>query len=238
MNIADSNVFIPCNCILEVELKNRYIEEYEIDINIPVKTYYQLLCYIDLLNKADSQQEQITYFINASKLILKQADKKINTNWIIDNISPDNQFKMIEEIINAIAEMLQDSCLILPDIEPAQKAAKTEYEKDRRKIQEQINRYNSTLKSRTKINLMDEVAFLTTKTSNSYKDIMDMPILVFKDLIKTVILQELRTDDDYNLAYLKNECEEFKIELNNGKADVKPEPKGADTAKLKYLLSL
>ena len=85
---------------------------------------------------------------------------------------------------------------------------------------------------------MDEVAFLTTKTSNSYKDIMDMPILVFKDLIKTVILQELRTDDDYNLAYLKNECEEFKIELNNGKADVKPKPKGADTAKLKYLLSL
>ena len=67
---------------------------------------------------------------------------------------------------------------------------------------------------------------------------MSMPILVFKDIVRTIIINENRTDDDYNLAYLENECRKYKIELNSEKADKKPaQNKGADLKKLKALLS-
>jgi len=75
-----------------------------------------------------------------------------------------------------------------------------------------------------------------TKTNNSFSEIMKMPILIFKDIVKTVIVNENRTDDDYNLAFLRYECEKYKIELNSGKADEKPaQKKGADVKKFKAI---
>ena len=86
--------------------------------------------------------------------------------------------------------------------------------------------------------LMDDITLVMTETNNSYSDIMRMPILIFKDLVRTIIVNNKRTNDDYNLAYLKNEYEKIKDRLNSGlKAEEKPaQKKGADLNKLKAML--
>ena len=58
------------------------------------------------------------------------------------------------------------------------------------------------LKEYNDYNLIDDIAILSNKTSNSFSEIMAMPIFVFRDIVRSVILSELRTDDDYNIAYL------------------------------------
>ncbi len=78
---------------------------------------------------------------------------------------------------------------------------------------------------------MNDIALLTAKTHNSYADIMKMPIFTFKDLIRTVILNELRADDDYNLAYLRQKAEMIQKEIskNIAKKPDAPENDGAKT---------
>jgi hypothetical protein len=71
------------------------------------------------------------------------------------------------------------------------------------------------------------------KTSNTYKDIMDMPILAFRAIVKSIIINEMRTDDDYNLAYLNYELNKYKEDINSGKAVISTSPKGANLKELK-----
>ena len=84
---------------------------------------------------------------------------------------------------------------------------------------------------------MDEIAFITTKTNNTISEIMDMPILFFKALSRSVRLNELRSDDDYNLAYLTHLAEKYRDEIGKS-IEEKPEaPKRDISANLKAMIS-
>lgn len=76
------------------------------------------------------------------------------------------------------------------------------------------------------------------KTANTYKNIMDMPILAFRAIVKSIIINEMRAnDDDYNLAYLNHEINKYNEELNSGKAVISTSPKGANLKELKQFFS-
>ena len=57
-----------------------------------------------------------------------------------------------------------------------------------------------------------------------------MPILVFKGLAKNIVLSDMRSDEDYELAYLKNEAQKNGADDKKNKATKKPDApkKGAN----------
>ena len=46
---------------------------------------------------------------------------------------------------------------------------------------------------------------LILKTNNSYWDVVRMSILVYRDLVKIIMIDSLKQDDDYHIAWLENE---------------------------------
>ena len=114
--------------------------------------------------------------------------------------------------------------------------------KTREKTKTEIERLQKVIGNKF-VNLMDDIAVVTTKTSNDYNAIMDMPIFIFKDLTKTIVLNELRSDDDVNLAYLNYVFKKVNNDLNNNnsgkeQAEIKPRNKltGANKEKLLAML--
>lgn len=242
MRISDNIAFLEHKKLLEVELLNGSGKaQFIIDINFPVEVYYKILCLIDRLNDNNDNLYRITTFAEIAATILKMGDRTVNAQWVVDNISPENLYDIIEQVLGSIDELLDSDSFKIPEINvktEKQITPKSDGAKERQKKKQEINRLNQLLMGKRAVPLMDDIAIVMAKTSNSYFDIMRMPILIFRDVVKTIVINEQRTNDDYNLAYLKYECEKLKIELNSDKADGKPSPgKGADLKKLKALLN-
>ena len=109
----------------------------------------------------------------------------------------------------------------------------SKYEKERAEKQNKIKNASNVLAKKQEINLIEDITLVMMKTGNTYSEIMTMPILFFKDLVRQIILNEMRVDDDYNLAYLQNELNKYEEEINSGKAVISTSPKGANLKELK-----
>ena len=92
---------------------------------------------------------------------------------------------------------------------------------------------DDVLAKKQEINLIEDITLVMMKTGNTYSEIMTMPILIFKNIVKQIIINEMRTDDDYNLAYLNYQLDKYKEEINSGKAVISTSPKGANLRELK-----
>lgn len=66
---------------------------------------------------------------------------------------------------------------------------------------------------------------------------MDMPILFFKALSRSVRLNELRSDDDYNLAYLTHIAEKYRDEIAQTIEEKPKAPNRDISANLKSMIS-
>lgn len=239
MRISDKSAFLENKRVLTVETKQGDSKKFVIALNFPLSVYYKVLCLVDVINHTEDIYYKIESAGNAVTAILKTADDTIDLTWVLQNIEFQNQLDILSQIIGATDILLDDECLKIPEIEVKENTptAKNSEAKERQKKKDDIKRLTKLLSGKRTAQLMDEIAIVMTKTHNSYSEIMKMPMLIFKDIVRTVIINENRTDDDYNLAYLRYECEKYKIELNSGKADEKPaQRKGADLKKLKSLL--
>lgn len=229
MKIKDKSAFLPHTSILQIKLNSGKTQTYSISLNIDVNTYYTVLCNLAFLE----ENQNTNYIIDSVVKILRTADRRTTRNWVMNNISIDNQMEIITQVINGINKLLSADYLQIPDIQVNKKQGQSKYEKERAEKQNKIKNASNVLAKKQEINLIEDITLVMMKTGNSYNDIMKMPILIFKDIVKQIIINEMRTDEDYNLAYLKYELNKYKDELNSGEAVISTSPKGANLKELK-----
>ena len=227
--ITDKNVFLPHRKILELRGIN---EKLYIDLNMNVGTYYTVMCLFDGYGSA-TDNEKIEILLESTTKILQLANRKINRNWIKRNIDIQQQSEIVVNVIDGVNELLTADYLQIPNIKVKEKPNTSKYEKERAEKKKKIEQANSILSKKQEINLIDDITLVLMKTANTYKDIMDMPILAFRAIVKSIIINEMRTDDDYNLAYLNYELNKYKNDINSGKAVISTSPKGANLKELK-----
>lgn len=239
MKIADNSAFLEHKRLLTVPLNKGDSKNFVVTLNFSVGTYYKIIALIEQLNTTTDDNLKIDCIVDITTELLYSADKSITKDWVIANISIENQMEIVNNLMSAADELLNAECYKVPTIEVKSRPAPAGQEaKDRQKIKDEIDRLTKILNGKQDVVLMDDITLVMTETNNSYSDIMRMPILIFKDLVRTIIVNNKRTNDDYNLAYLKNEYEKIKDRLNSGlKAGEKPaQKKGADLNKLKAML--
>ena len=229
MKIKDKSAFLPHTSILQIKLNSGKTRKFIISLNANVDTYYTVIC-----NLAFFEENQNTnYIIDTATKILKSADRRITRNWVINNISIDNQMEIITQVIGGINDLLGAEYLQIPDIQVNKKQGQSKYEKERAEKQNKIKNASNVLAKKQEINLIEDITLVMMKTGNTYSEIMTMPILIFKNIVKQIIINEMRTDDDYNLAYLNYQLDKYKEEINSGKAVISTSPKGANLRELK-----
>ena len=229
MKIKDKSAFLPHTSILQIKLNSGKTRKFIISLNANVDTYYTVIC-----NLAFFEENQNTnYIIDTATKILKSADRRITRNWVINNISIDNQTEIITQVIGGINDLLGAEYLQIPDIQVNKKQGQSKYEKERAEKQNKIKNASNVLAKKQEINLIEDITLVMMKTGNTYSEIMTMPILIFKNIVKQIIINEMRTDDDYNLAYLNYQLDKYKEEINSGKAVISTSPKGANLKELK-----
>lgn len=232
--IIDKNVFLPHTKVLQARGLN---ERFYINLNMNVGTYYTIMCLFDGYGSANDN-EKIEILLDSTTKILQLANKRINRNWIRKNIDIQEQSEIVVKVIDGVNELLTADYLQIPNIQVKEKPNKTKYEKERADKKKKIEQANNLLSKKQEIYLIDDITLVMMKTANTYKDIMDMPILVFREIVKSIIINEMRAnDDDYNLAYLNHEINKYNEELNSGKAVISTSPKGANLKELKQFFS-
>ena len=231
--ITDKNAFLPHRKILELRGLN---EKFYINLNMNVGTYYTVMCLFDGYGTV-SDNEKIEIILESATNILRLANRKINRNWIKSNIDIQQQSEIVVKVIDGVNELLSADYLQIPNIKVKEKPNQTKYERDRAEKKKKIEQANQVLSKKQEINLIDDITLVMMKTANTYQDIMDMPILAFRAIVKSIIINEMRTDDDYNLAYLNYELNKYKEEINSGKAVIAPSNKGANLKELKRFFS-
>ena len=233
MKIKDKSAFLPHTSILQIKLNSGKTRKFIISLNANVDTYYTVIC-----NLAFFEENQNTnYIIDTATKILKSADRRITRNWVINNISIDNQTEIITQVIGGINDLLGAEYPQIPDIQVNKKQGQSKYEKERAEKQNKIKNASNVLAKKQEINLIEDITLVMMKTGNTYSEIMTMPILIFKNIVKQIIINEMRTDDDYNLAYLNYQLDKYKEEINSGKAVIAPSNKGANLKELKRFFS-
>lgn len=240
MRIADRNAFLDNNRVLTLQTKDGNSKQFVIAMNLPLGIYYKILCLIDEFNGTENIYKRLESISIAVAEILKTAEKEIDEAWVIENIEFENALNIISKVVQDIDCLLDEDYLKIPDIEVREdnQTLKNNEAKERKKKKDEILYLSKLLSKKRTVQLMDEIATVMTRTNNSYFEIMKMPLLVFKNIVRTIIINENRTDDNYNLAYLRYECEKYKIELVNSNAIEKPaQPRGADIKALRSLLN-
>ena len=213
--ITDKNAFLPHKRLLQVRGIN---ERFYINLNMNVGTYYTVMCLFDGYGTA-SDNEKIEILLESTTKILRLANRKINRNWIKNNINIQEQSEIVVNVIDGVNELLTADYLQIPNIKVKEKSNNTKYEKERAEKKKKIEQANALLSRKQEIHLIDDITLVMMKTANTYKDILDMPILAFRAIVKSIIINEMRAnDDDYNLAFLNYELNKYKEEINSGKA--------------------
>jgi len=239
--ILDRSAFFEHKKVISLKTINKGDSRFVITLNLPVGVYYHTLCLLDELKNTEDVAIRLDAAYEITTNLLRTNNDKITKQWVADNISLDDQTELINYALTEITTL--KSLYEIPEIKVNRKTdTKNQQAKERQQKKEDIARLNNILKGKKELNLMDDISIVMTKTSNTYKDILEMPILVFSDIVRTIVLNELRSDDDYNLAYLQYEYKKVNERLNNenkdGKAIETPaQNKGADVQGLKALLN-
>lgn len=229
MRIADKSAFLDHRKKLTVKTIKGDSKSFAIALNFSVGDYYRMYCLLDNYEKTENDFDNVVITAEIAALILRTSDKSITMDWVIRNISLQQQETIIEAVLIEIQELLNADYLKIPDIEvpenntvPKNDAAKEQFQK-----RQEIKRCQKLLTNVKEINLLGDILLVMSKTHNSYQDVMKMPFLIFRGIVKNIIVNENRVNEDYNLAYLKYEVKKHSDEIINNLA-VKPTHKGAD----------
>lgn len=230
MAIADKKAFIDHTIKLKIDLTTGGNKIFLIPLNFSVKVYFKIISLLDFFAESNDDFSRQFMLNEMVTEILQLSNSNINLQWVKNNIDIQTQLDLINEIVTAIKALTNDDCFAIPDIEIADTN-----NRERQKIKDDIARYNNILEGKADKYLMEDVAILMAKTANSYTEIMNLPILVYMDMVRTIIVNELRTDDNYNLEYLKQLYKKTDNKLNSGTPTIKPtaERKGGNLQAIK-----
>lgn len=238
MTFCDGIAFRECLKRVSVALNNGDEVTLLIPFNISTRLYFETLAFLD---NAQNENDDIAALKMAEITadLISNVYQVCSAEWVIKNLSHETQLALINQVLSFLVEEIKGESLNIPDIRVKRdapnskdKTAKKQTEKHRK-----ISQLTKLLAKRIDGYLMDEIAFITTKTNNTISEIMDMPILFFKALSRSVRLNELRSDDDYNLAYLTHIAEKYRDEIGKS-IEEKPEaPKRDISANLKAMIS-
>lgn len=230
MAIADKKAFIDHTIKLKIDLTTGGNKIFLIPLNFSVKVYFKIISLLDFFAESNDDFSRQFMLNEMVTEILQLSNSNINLQWVKNNIDIQTQLGLINEIVTAIKALTNDDCFAIPDIEIADTN-----NRERQKIKDDIARYNNILEGKADKYLMEDVAILMAKTANSYTEIMNLPILVYMDMVRTIIVNELRTDDNYNLEYLKQLYKKTDNKLNSGTPTIKPtaERKGGNLQAIK-----
>lgn len=238
MKIADGLAFRDHRKNFRIELKEGN-GVFTVALNFRTGLYFKINA---LQAEMQSMQEsELAYFLAEIVAdLLNSVSGSYSADWVIENIPEAEQTKFLGEICSLVSELITDDRLKVPEIEPKNKPArvdpKNKAAKEMQETRNQIARAIKVLQGKADVYLADELTLLLTKTQNSYFEIMDMPILVYKDLIRSVSINELRSDENWYLAYLMEEIKRLQIDFAK-EARKKPEaPKRKRGATLKGLI--
>ena len=229
MKIKDKSAFLPHNRTFTIELKYGLKEKIDISLNMNVDTYYTVLCYLSDFEET-KRIDDITEAVTA---ILHYMNKEIDKKYVVKHLSIGNQMRIIEQTMDSMGELFGEDYLQIPNIQVQENPTTSKFEKERAEKKKKIKSANELLAKKQEGSLIGDITLVMMKTGNTYKDIMNMPILFFKNLVKQIIINERLTDEDYNLAYLQYELNEYRKELNSGEAVISTSPKGANLKELK-----
>lgn len=233
MKITDKSAFLPHKRTLTITLNSGMERTFNISLNMKLDAYYSALCYLSCFEEKQNAND----IVETCTAILHSADSKINRSYVIRNIGTETQTEIITQVISGVNELLSAEYLQIPNIEVKEKPTTSKFEKDRAEKKSKIKSANKLLAKKQEVSLIEDITLVMMKTGNSYFDIMQMPVLVFKNLVKQIIINEMRTDEDYNLAYLNYQLEKYKEELNSGKAVISTSAKGANIKDIKQFFS-
>jgi len=228
MKIKDKAVFLPHKQTLIIDVYG-IKEKIGISLNMNVDTYYSISCYLSDFEETRNVDD----IVEAATAILHYANRKFDKKFVVKNLSIENQMKIIEQTIGGMSKLLSAEYLQIPNIQVQEKPTTSKFEKERAEKKKKIKSANELLAKKQEDSLIEDITLVMMKTGNTYNDIMNMPILFFKNLVKQIVINEMRTDEDYNLAYLQYELNEYRKELNSGEAVISTSPKGANLKELK-----
>lgn len=213
---------------------------FHIALNVPTGTFYKWVAQFELMNRVSDDLSMFGIVLSIVADILQSDNEKCNADWIMENIPTEYIYEIVTKVITAIQELIQNEVFMIPEIKVDKKEKSTDKaNKVRIEKRRQIEKLENELTGKVDGNLMNDIALVSEKTANNYFDIMKMPILAFRDLVRTVTIRELRTDDDYNLAYLRDEKRKITDKLNDeasGKPHTSTKKKGGNLKGLKAML--
>lgn len=219
MKNIDSIVFLSCNKDFKIDMKNGSNRTFSVALNFSTELFYKIYA---LFGAAEEKEIKDIEKVNTVNCIFAEL-VNYPVEWVVENVSPDGQVKLIESVFQSINDLFEKDFLQLPDIKPEKekpniknKEAKKRYDKQRK-----IERLEKQVRKKDSVYLMNDIAVVMTKTNNTYSEIMNMPILAFRDLVRTIIFNELMSDTDYKLAYFEERASKLQKDLNSGNKDNK-----------------
>lgn len=238
--IADYKAFLPNKRAITIPLNNGNEMTFSVALNIPVSLFNEIISSLMELDDVDIPKVQIEILSELMVKLLKFYHPDIRQEWILNNIHINTQKEFVFTIFKEIQSIIQSDAFAIPQLKvvkdkPDSKTKSKQSEQQRAKKAE-IEYLEKLLKETRDYNLIDDIAILSMKTNNSFSEIQAMPIFVFRDMVRAVIIGEMRTDDDYNLAYLKYESNKYQDRINKYLSEERPQKKkGMNVAALDAL---
>lgn len=238
MKIADSIAFLDNRRKVQLEMLNGGNSSFIVTLNMRTELFYKVVALLTGSGSIeDAEQREVLAEIVAE--LLSTGGGEYSAGWVRRNFAAEVQVKFIENIFRLVNELLENDCFKLPDIKVVKSRPTTKTKdsatKERQTKRDKIERGQKMLAGKMDSYLTTDILIVSTKTNNSYFDCMDMPIFTFKSLVRNIMLNEYRADDDYEWAYLKNEAKKLSIELSDrakNKPDAPKVDRGAELANL------
>ena len=237
--ITDATVFLEHKRLLEIPVNNGQKISYVVRLNMPVSLYYKVLSAMVCFSESKDVKQQAELIIDVVTDIINYSGGQVSRQWITANISIENLLSIVTHIIEGIQSLLNQDIFEIPDIQIENDDTDIEKSKRDKRKQLEIERYTEIISQSNYQSMIDDIVLVMQDTGNSYQDIMEMPILVFRDIVKTIAVNRLRQNENWNLKYLKYLADKLGNDLKkvSNRPSASKEKKGADLQGLKRLLS-
>lgn len=235
--IVDSLAFLNNKRVLSIPLKDGSNRVFSIALNFSTELYLKMISSLVLISTTEDVIYRVQLLFDICADILKTCDETITSDYLEKNVEFEDVMEIVIKIANALNGLIENDAFEIPDIKP--KSKEVLKDKERQKTRDDIEHLQNQLKGNQDIHLIDDVVIVMEKTGSSFEDVMRMPILIFKDVLRSIVITNKRQDDDYNLAYLQYEYNNLREKVKSGKAIEPQTPKkkeGVDLNKLKQML--
>lgn len=241
--IADYKAFLPEKRAITLPLIDGSEKTFSVALNIPVGLFNRIVSSLVEVDEIDNQFVRLEILSDLVVRLIHYQHPDITQEWVLKNISINTQKEFVVTIYKEIQSIITSDIFAIPQLKvvkkkPNTKAKNNKQMEEKEKVKAEIDYYEKLLKETRDYNLIDDIAILSMKTNNSFSEIQAMPIFVFRDMVRAVVIGELRTDDDYNLAYLKYESNKYQDRIKDYLKKDRPQAKkGMNVAALDALMN-